>query len=111
MNPIIVTQTGVGSSRVIPINVLQPGNTLGLGIFVVGTASFAIETTSSDITADGYNPSTDQWSPGANGTTSQATITTGAWRGIRLTVLSGTGTVTFKLVQANLSNNFKQSVK
>ena len=94
------SQTGAGSSGAIVVNTnISPVN-IGFGVLVSGTVNYTVQHTFDD-PADGFTT----WFPHPT-IASQATNQDGNYAfpvtGIRLTVNSGGGTATLKLVQAGI---------
>lgn len=95
--------TGAGASPVYTCNNFAPYFNVGYGTLISATATYSIQYTFDDVTADGYNPSSGNWFV-VSGASSITTATSGTFtipcRGIRLNVSSSTGTVTLQLQQA-----------
>lgn len=63
MRPIRITQTGVGTSQVIPIDQYLNPTDIGLGVEVQGAATYTIEHTFDDVFDPTFNPATASWFP------------------------------------------------
>ena len=95
-----LAQTGVGSTSAIVVNTnISPIN-IGFGVIVSGTVNYTVQHTFDD-PATGFST----WFPHPT-IASQATNQDGNYAfpvtGIRLTVNSGGGTATLKLIQAGI---------
>jgi hypothetical protein len=103
MKPVTLSQTGVGSSQVIPIDVYLGPTSIGLGVIITGTVNTTVQHTFDNIWASDYDPLTGNWfdHPTLNSLTADAD---GNYdkppRAVRLTNNSGAGTATLQLVQA-----------
>lgn len=103
MKPISVSQTGVGSSAVIPMDTRKNPFNVGLGVAVTGTVNYTVQHTFEDAFSPSFNAATAVWfnhptlSALAANTDSNYAF---AVRGIRLTVNSGTGTAKLTAIQA-----------
>lgn len=103
MRPITVSQTGAGSTAVIPIDQYLNPTTIALGVVVDGTVTFTVEYTYDDCFASDFNPATATWFPITGLTAGSANADaalTAPPRAVRLTVTAGAGTATLTLVQA-----------
>ena len=104
---ITLTQTGTGSTTkiVVPDTFKNPFN-IGIGCVVTGTVNYTIEHTFENVLAAGFSAGSATWFPNS-GITSKTANTDGNYaypvNGIRLTVNSGTGTVTAYILQAGVS--------
>jgi len=63
MRPIRVTQTGVGTSQVIPIDQYLNPTDIGLGVTINGAVTATIEHTFDDVFDPAFNPATATWFP------------------------------------------------
>jgi archaellum component FlaF (FlaF/FlaG flagellin family) len=105
MRLVTVTQTGTGSSSLVPMDYhLNPFN-VGLGIKVSGTVNYTVQHTFDDVFASGYSPSSGTWynhpvlaSLTANADGNYAFPCTA----IRITVNSGDGSASMTVVQAGI---------
>lgn len=103
MRPVRITQTGVGTSQVIPIDqYLNPTN-IGLGVTVQGAATYTIEHTFDDVFDPNFNPATATWFPhptlaglAVNADGNYAFPPTGC----RINQTLGAGSTTLNLIQA-----------
>lgn len=100
---ITMTQTGTGSTTArVPDTLLNPFN-IGIGCVVTGTATYSIEHTFEDVTSPTFNPASATWFKNS-GISSKSANQDGNYaypvNGIRLTIESGTGSVTAYLLQA-----------
>ena len=104
MTTIVLTQSGAGSTNFItPDYFISPFN-IGLQAIVTGSvSSYSVQYTLDDTQADGYNPTTGNWTT-VTGFSALSASTWGAFttpcRGIRLTITSGAGSVALTLCQA-----------
>lgn len=102
MRRVILTQTGVGSSQICPMDYRAQVFQVGMGAELVsGTATFSVQHTFDDI----YDPTvTPVWYPHA--TISAATANTDGnyafpIAAIRLTITTGTGQVNLVIMQSS----------
>jgi len=100
MKVVTVSKTGTGSSSTVVMNTnISPFN-VGFGVIVTGTVDYTVQHTFDD-PAVGFTT----WFPHPT-IAAQATNKDGNYAfpvtGIRITVNSGGGTVTFKLIQAGI---------
>lgn len=98
-----VTQTGVGSSAPQPVDYRTNYFQIGIGCVISGTVNYTVQHTFDDVQANGYVAASGNWfnhatlaaaSSGADGNYAFP-ITA-----VRITVNSGTGSVTMVLLQA-----------
>lgn len=103
MNPVVVTVTGVNTSRVIIPDWRAVPFAIGVGCVISATATYTVEHTFDDTFDAAFNPATATWFPNSGLTTKSANAD-GNYafpvRGIRLNVSASTGSVTMTLVQA-----------
>ena len=105
MRPVTVSQTGVGTTRVIPLDhYISPFN-VGLGVSITGTVTYTVQHTFDDVFADNYNPATGTWFN--HPTLALLTASSDGnyafpVRGIRLNVTAGSGTVRLTAIQAGI---------
>lgn len=107
MRPVTVSQTGAGSSAVVPMDIyLNPFN-VGIGVKVTGTVNYTVQHTFDDVFASGFDAATATWydhttlaAQTANAVGNYAF----AVRGVRITVNSGTGSAQMTLVQSGIAN-------
>lgn len=101
--PIVVSQTGAGSTRVVSLSVYQNPFNVGIGCVLSGTATYTVEHTYDDIASPTFDPDTATWFPNAD-LTGETASAFGSYsfpvQGVRTTITSGTGTVTTTFIQA-----------
>lgn len=101
-----ISQTGVGSSSVFPVDLLQKRFALTLQTMVTGTATYSIEVTIDDVFDEDFDASTADWfSLGAtltNVSTNAIANLAQIISGLRLKITSGTGTVSLTILQAGV---------
>lgn len=94
------TVSGIGVSVPYACDCLRPYFNIGYGTVISATATYSIQFTFSDITADNYNPATDNWfTVVASGSVAVSGSHQIPCRGMRLNVSANTGTVTVYLQQ------------
>ncbi len=107
MRPVVYTLSdasgGVLYSRVNPVdNYVSPFN-VALSVRVTGTANYTVQYTFDDVFAADYTPASGNWvdhpTLTAQTTTKDSNIAYPV-RGIRIALNSGTGSVTFTIIQA-----------
>lgn len=96
------TVTGAGTSAIFACDNFQAPFNVGYGTTISATATYSLQFTFDDITADGYNPASGTWFTisGTSGSTAVSGSFTIPCRGIRLNVSASTGSVTVFLQQA-----------
>ena len=101
MRPITVSQTGAGSTNPVPMNLFATPFNVGMGIKVSGVVDYTVQHTFDDPTV-----ALSTWFPHptvaaqiANADGNYAFPVTA----IRVTMNSGDGTVTLKLIQAGIA--------
>lgn len=104
MNPVVVTVTGVSTSRVIVPDFYCVPFAIGIGtVLASGTATWTVEHTFDDTLATGFSAGSATWFPNS-GLTAKSANADGNYafpvRGIRLNVSASTGSVTMTVVQA-----------
>lgn len=102
MRAIVISQTGAGSSATVPMNLHTAPFNVGIGVVVTGTVSYSIQHTFDDV----YNASvTPTWFTHTS-LVAQSASADGNYafpvRGIKLLVISGSGTATATLLQAGI---------
>lgn len=102
--PVVISQTGVGSSSVYQRNYLVVPGVMGIQTTVSGTVTYTVEQTLEDILAADFSPSTASWSPlvgtaFTNSTSNVAGFYLAPNRGMRVRVSNGTGTVVVKFLE------------
>jgi len=103
MRPIRLTQAGVGSTAVVPLDIHSRPFNVGVGCILTGTATFTVEHTFDDPQASGFDAATANWLPNT-GLTSKTASADGNYafpvRAVRLTIASGAGSVQMTVIQA-----------
>jgi len=101
-----ISKTGVGSSGIYAVDYFQCPVNVGIQAVVTGTATYTVEYTLDDILDSGFVASTATWVAVAtnlnNATGNQNALFIIPSRGIRITIASGTGTVTATICQAGI---------
>lgn len=101
MRSTTITQTGVGSSAVCPVDFRAQVFAIGIGCVVTGTVTYSVQHTFSDI----YDPTvTPVWFNNAYAVAQTANIDTNyafPVKALRVTVTAGTGSVAMTVVQAS----------
>ena len=102
----ILTQSGVGSSRVYAADYFQNPVNIGVQAVVTGTVTYTVEYTLDDITSATFNAATATWTA-ASGSLSGATASANGLidipcRGVQVTVTAGDGSVAVTLCQAGI---------
>jgi hypothetical protein len=103
MPTVSYTVTGVGTSPIYAVNNFGVPVNIGLGLTVSATATYTIQITFDDITADGYVASSGTWfteTGFGTATTSKYGLLTTPCRGVRLNVSASSGSVTMQVQQA-----------
>jgi hypothetical protein len=103
MRPVTVSQTGVGSTAVIITDINQAPFAIGMGVVVTGTVSYTVQHTFDDVFATTFDPATATWFNHPTLAAQAANLDSNyafPVRGVRLTIGSGSGTATLKLIQA-----------
>lgn len=102
---VTVSDASLGAKSSAPISVdwnQNPFN-IGIGCIVTGTVSYTVEHTFDDNSSPTWNPAAATWFPNTGITTKTANQDGNyafAVSAVRLTLLSGTGSVTMRLLQA-----------
>lgn len=103
MKRIVISQTGVGQSTIVPCDQYINSTQITLAAAISGTVTYTIEFTCDDIYADGFNPSTATWYPHAV----LASLTANACSNFmfpvtacRINNTAGTGTTTLTVLQS-----------
>lgn len=106
MRPVTVSQTGTGSSAVVPMDIYQNPFNVGIGVKVTGTVNYTVQHTFDDPFAAGFDPATATWFDHTT-LAAQAANAVGnyafAVRAVRITVNSGAGTAAMTLVQSGIN--------
>ena len=102
MPNISYTVTGAGTSPIFACDNFQAPFNVGYGTTISATATFKLEYTFDDITADSYVDSSGTWftMTGTSGSTAVSGSFTIPCRGIRLNVSASTGSMTVFFQQA-----------
>lgn len=102
MRPIVIAQTGAGSSASAPMNIHTSPFNVGFGVVVSGTVTYSIQHTFDDV----FNASvTPVWF--SHPSVSSLTVNSDGnyafpVRAIKVLVTAGTGTATATLIQAGI---------
>lgn len=105
MKPIVVSQTGVGSTVWIPMDYHRNPFNVGFGVVVTGTVTYSVEHTFfPDILTNAVVPAADVFPHDSivGQTTSQDQNYAFPVSAIRVTVTAGTGSVNMTLIQAGI---------
>ena len=98
-----ITKTGTGRSSICVVDSFQAPFNIGVAVTLSSTATFTVEYSLDDTTADGYTAAAANWFV-APGFTSGSAAVAGAFtipcRAICLNVSANAGTVTANIVQA-----------
>jgi hypothetical protein len=102
MIPIVVSKTGTGSSKIVPVDHFQNPFQVGIGVVVSGTVNYTIQHTFDDIFDASVTPT---WfshpvlvSLAANADGNYAF----PMRAVKILVNSGSGTATATIIQAGM---------
>jgi hypothetical protein len=105
MRPVTVSQTGAGSTVVVPPDIYVSPCNIALGVVVTGTVNYTVQHTFDDVFAPTFTPGSAIWfnhptlaAQTANADSNYAFPP----RGIRLTVNSGSGTAALTIVQSGV---------
>jgi len=105
MRPITLSQTGAGSTTAAPMDhYISPFN-VGFGVVVSGTVNYTVQHTFDDVFDTSVTPVWFNHPVIAAQTANQDGNYAFPVTAIRLTVNSGTGTATIKIVQAGMTGN------
>jgi len=110
MRPIVITQTGTGTSAPVVMDIYQDPVSIALGLKISGAATSGIQYTEDDPFASGGWGTATTWlnTPDTAATAASASLVstfTYPVRGIRLVQASGAGTSTLSIIQAGISSN------
>jgi hypothetical protein len=104
MRPVTLSQTGVGNSVPIPVDIYLTPFNVTLSVEVTGTVTYSVVWTTDDvwnIAAANLN-----WNPAASNLTAATTNQVGSLispvTAVQLQVTAGTGTATLRVVQAGV---------
>lgn len=111
MQPIVVTQAGVGQSAPVPLDHHKSPFAVTLDAVVSGSATYNIEYTNDPLqpTEQGWQSGQpSQWTPVAANVTGAtanqlATLGPNPYRAVRINQTAGTGSVTLRVIQAGLA--------
>ena len=105
MRPSTVTQTGVGASAAIPVDIYCPSSNKGIAVDITGTATASVQITMDDIFDPAVTPLwLDCGVPNLVGATADAQNTLATpCRAIRLNQTAGTGSSRMTVVQQSLA--------
>lgn len=104
--PFVVTQTGVGSSSIYPFNLnITPGN-IAIGCVINGTVNYTVQHTYDDVFAASFTPAGATWfnhpTLAAQAASAESNYAYPP-RAVRVTVNSGSGSVTMTVIQAGVT--------
>lgn len=97
------SQTGVGNTAPIVLNIYGNPFSVGMGVIVSGTVTYTVQHTFDDTSVPGWNPATANWLNHIfllNLTTNMDSNYAFPVRAIRLQVTAGTGTATLYAIQS-----------
>lgn len=97
------TVTGAGTSAVIGLDNLANPFNIGIGVDISATATYTVEYTFNDVSADGFSAGSATWftdTTFGSATADKAISFTIPCRGVRLNVSASTGTATIYVQQA-----------
>ena len=101
-----ISKTGTGSSTIYAVDYFRCPVNVGIQAVLSGTATYTVEYTLDDITDSSFVASSATWTGATADLTgasaSKNGLLTVPCRGIRLTIASGSGTVTVTLCQAGI---------
>lgn len=100
MRPVTISQTGAGSTQLIPLDRFQNPFNVGIGVVVDGTVNYTVQHTFDDVYDTSVTPT---WFPHASLVTQTTSMDGNYAFGItatRLTVNSGAGSATMTIVQS-----------
>ena len=100
MRPIVVTNTGVGTSAWIPLDVKQAPFKVGIGCVVNGSATYNIEHTFDNVQDSTVTPTAFVNSGISNATGNKDLNYTEPVRAIRINQSVGAGSVTMTIIQS-----------
>ena len=95
--------TGAGTSAVIGLDNLANPFNVGIGVDISATATYTVEFTFDDVSADGFSAGSATWftdTTFGSATADKAISFTIPCRGVRLNVSASTGTATIYVQQA-----------
>lgn len=104
MRPIRVSVTGVGSSAVVPLDYRASPTNVAIGCILSGTATYTVEHTFDDVQSPTFSAGSATWFPNA-GLTAKTASSDGNYvvppTAVRVTIASGSGTVTMVVIQGD----------
>lgn len=103
MTAISYTVTGTGVSTVYACDNFQAPFNVGIGCTITGTATYSVQFTFDDVSADSFSAASATWFTASDFSavsTSKAASFTIPCRGIRLNVSASTGSVAIQIQQA-----------
>jgi hypothetical protein len=104
MRPVVVTQTGTGTSPVIITDYIQTPFNASISTVVTGTVTYTIQHTFDDVYAANYNPATGNWynhdnTDMVNATSNQNDNFAYPIRGCRINQTAGSGSTQLTYIQ------------
>lgn len=99
-----VTQTGVGSSDWLPLNIHITPFAIGFGVVVDGVVDYTVQHTFDDVQDPSVTPVAFDHDTVASLTANEDGNYAFPVRAIRITVNSGAGSVRFRSIQAGIKN-------
>ncbi len=108
MRPVVITKSTTGATAPVPLDYYTAASKASIEVLVTGTVNYTVQDTFDDVFADGYDPSTGNWTSSNDGslvgaTTTQKATYIGEPRAIRVLVNSGTGSIRFTVIQQAIS--------
>lgn len=107
MRPVVFTindaSAGAKTSNVCPVDHYVSPSNIALSVVVTGTVDYTVQYTFDDVFANGYNPSSGNWTPHPSLTNKATTLDSNIAypvRGIRVILNSGSGTIKLTIIQA-----------
>lgn len=112
MRPVVFTindaSAGAKTSNVCPVDHYVSPSNIALSVVVTGTVDYTVQYTFDDVFANGYNPSSGNWTPHPSLTNKATTLDSNIAypvRGIRVILNSGSGTIRLTIIQAGGGGN------
>ena len=102
MRQVVFTVTGVGESKVCPIDTYISPSNMGMSVIVSGTITYKVQYTFDNVFASTYDPATGNWfdHPTLVGSASANSNIAYPVTGIRLVTTAGSGSATLTIIQA-----------
>ena len=103
MRPTVLSVTGVGTSNPCPADHYVSPFNVALNVLVSGTITYTVQYTFDNVFANGYNPSTGNWTDHPSLTAQTATKDANIAypvTAVRLKTTAGSGTATLTIIQA-----------